>query len=158
MGKPHGTGVYRIKPQNRSDGHPLAFLPGGRNPGCTTYWCYISQPMPCDCHVFCSKYSLHFSKMEPHAASSEAKIKVEQLMSDLANFSLREGIAASATLWKGVPKGSLAMLVCKVWLREANAPDYYPRRPPMCLPKDADRRIWSPDGRLGLPAFLIHFS
>ncbi len=104
----------------------------------------------------CSEYSLQFSKREPHAASEEAKMNVEKLTRELTNSSVRGGIPSFLTLWEGVPKRSMAMLVCKVWLKEEHAVQHYPRRPP--IPKDFNTNIMARNGRLALPAFLIHFS
>jgi hypothetical protein len=94
--------------------------------------------------------------MEPHAASTKAQSKVEQLQSEFANATLREGIATHLTACKAVPKLSMAMLVCKVWVQNELAKKYYPLRPP--IPQDLETYGCSVDGRVGLPVFLIHFS
>ncbi len=106
----------------------------------------------------CSQYSLTFSRKEPHAASDEAKVKVEQLQAELASASVRKGIATCNYLaqWKGVPVRSKAMLVCKVWVKEEVASYYFPRRPPII--KDSDKVISAPTACCTMPAFLIHFS
>jgi hypothetical protein len=99
---------------------------------------------------------LDYSKKPPHAASDEAKIKVEQLQKELANPSVENGIATDLGPLNGVPLRSLAMLICKVKMGSDVAVDTYPRRPPMTT--DVLKVVYAPSGRLAIPIFLIHFS
>jgi hypothetical protein len=103
-----------------------------------------------------SHYSLQYSRKEPHAASSEAKIKVEQLQSELVKPAGSGGSRIDPDILEGIPMRSLAMLVCKVGLPSELAVQHYPKRPP--IPADSPKAIKTPDGRLAIPAFLIHSS
>jgi hypothetical protein len=83
---------------------------------CSPPFLGTSQVMNLKTCVFygCSQYSLRFSKKAPHAASEAAKNSVRQLQAELTSASVRKGKATDQYLthWKGVPVGSMAMLVC----------------------------------------------
>jgi hypothetical protein len=111
--------------------------------------------MKCVC-IACSQYSLQYSKKQPHAASIEAKTKVEQQQKQLVNAPVLKGIVGDLALLKGVPLRSLALLVCKLRIKSEVAVDYYPRRPPLTVDVQKAARI--ADGRSALPIFLVHFS
>jgi hypothetical protein len=101
---------------------------------------------------------LTFSKKKPHAASNEAKIKVEQVQDELYNPPVQQGIATDVALLEGVPLRSMAMLVCRVWVKSDTAVRFYPCRSPLPTPLDFQPRICSPNQWQAVPAFLIHFS
>jgi hypothetical protein len=96
--------------------------------------------------------------MAAHAASSQAKIEVEQLQTDLGSTMLQEGMPTYLTLLKGVPLRSMAMLVCKVMVNSEFAVRCYPRRSPMGMTTNHEKMIRAGDARFTMPLFLIHFS
>jgi hypothetical protein len=103
--------------------------------------------------VPCSHYSLGFSKKKPHAASTEAKAKVDLLKSELSNIRIQGTTLEYLNYLRDVHVGSLAMLVCKTLPKNKNRHKYYPCRPPV-MSKDC---AYYTGGNWMIPAFVVHF-
>jgi hypothetical protein len=101
---------------------------------------------------------VEYSKKQPHAATSAAKTKVEQLQKELANAPTQKGIASDLALLEDVPLGSMAMLVCRVWVNSNFAAKIHPRRSSMAASTNVDKVIHTPNRCLAVPVFLMHFS
>ncbi len=108
--------------------------------------------------MYCSYYSLGFSRKEPHAASEDAKTNVEVLQSELEKLRVGGGSLGYLNELRSVPKASLAMLICKALPPSELARDMYPRRPPIVQSGDSDGIYRSPIANLVMPAFLVHFN
>jgi hypothetical protein len=77
----------------------------------------------------CSRYSLDYSKQPPHAVSEQAKAKIRQMQTELASADLAGSDASVNVLQQlqGVPRDSLAMLICRVLVPSERAATLQPR-------------------------------